>query len=347
MNEFMHNEQQHTLKLAREKFSKDCIYWPNNSSLEQATPEGVAFYRASRLKCNVAIDLCCGIGIDAIALANHCKKVYAVDLDKKAFDCAKKNAECYGVENIEFINADCFSLDLKKLKVDVAFADPSRRVGGRRVKKLNETKPSVTELVKYLNKQCIRDFCIEVSRELRPEEIPYGCEFEYISLNKELNCATLYFGSLAKNKRSAVLLPSQKRLSSDTKLSEMPIFCEKPKEFIYVIDEGVAKAGLWKELSEAISEKFELVSDSYATSEQFIQSDFFNSAYRVIKQTSAKFLLSELNSVGAGKAVFHGRFLQELHALLKKEIASKLTGTKKLHVLNFNQGTYFICEKIY
>lgn len=334
-------------ELASKKFSKRCVCWPNRASLEQATPEKVAFYRASRLRCNVAIDLCCGIGVDAIALANYCKKVYAVDIDKKALDCAKKNAECYGAENIEFINANCFCLDLKRLKVDVAFADPSRRLGGKRVKALDKTKPSVTELVKYLNKQGPRDFCIEVSRELTPEEIPYECEIEYISLNKELNCATLYFGSLAKCKRSAVLLPSQKRLSSDAKVGERLIFCEKPKEFIYEIDEGIAKAGLWKELSEAISETFEFVSDSYATSEHFIESDFFNSAYRILKQTSARSLASELNSLGAGKAVFHGQFVPELHALLKKEISSKLTGTKKLHVLNFNQGAYFICEKIY
>ncbi|MCX8190068.1 MAG: trimethylguanosine synthase [Candidatus Diapherotrites archaeon] len=341
------NYGRHSFDLARKKFSKDCLCWPSHEALEQATPEQIAFYRASRLKCDVAVDLCCGIGMDSIALAKYCKKVYAVDIDNKALICAKNNAKCCGVENIEFIHADCFSLNLRKLNADIVFADPSRRLAGRRVKNLMETKPSVTELVRFINKQRINDFCIEVSRELEPEEIPYDCEIEYISLNKELNCATLYFGALAKCKRSAVLLPSQKCLSSDSKLKEKAVFREAPDEFIYRIDEGIIKAGLWKELLKALEVKANLISENYATSGKFVQSDFFNSSFRVLRKTSAKFLVSELNSLNAGKAVFHGRFLPELHALLKEDMKSKLKGTKKLHVLCFNKDNYFLCEKLY
>ncbi|MEM4662899.1 MAG: methyltransferase domain-containing protein, partial [Candidatus Diapherotrites archaeon] len=317
----------------KKKFSVKKIFWHNREALEQATPEQIALYRASRLKCETAIDLCCGIGIDAIALAKYCKKVYAVDKDSDALRCAEKNAKCYGIKNIKFINADCFSLDLKKLGVEVAFADPSRRAFGKRVKDLNETQPSTIALVKFIKSFEVKNFCIEVSRELRPQDIPFECEVEYISLNNELNCASLYFGSIAANKRSAVVLPSQEKVSSNVLFGKKLETCHAPKTFLYELDECIVRSGLQFELIEKLQCEVEIFSDNYLTSDKLIKSNFFRNTFKALKQTDAGSLVKDLKALDAKKAVLHGRFVPEIYDALAKDINSKLSGQRKLHVL--------------
>lgn len=332
--------------LASRKFSNpEKICWPSRDALEQATPEAVAFYRAKRLKCRVAVDLCCGIGIDSIALAKNCEKVYAIELDESTISCAEKNAKAYGIKNIEFIHADCFDVDLKKLNADVAFADPSRRIFARRVKELSKTRPNTIKLIKFIQRSGLRNFCIEASRELFPEEIPFECEREYISLAHELNCATLYFGSLARCKRSAVVLPSEQRVESN-ELKQRPFSCcNAPQRFLYELDESIARARLQAELLEKMHPKAKILSEDFFTSQALISSPFFANTFRLLKETRPSNLDDALKELGAGKVVLRGRFLPELQILAKRDIEAKLSGTKKLHVIDLS-GRFFICEKI-
>src|SRR3989344_6642861 len=150
-------------------------------SLEQATPMEVTVYRVTRISKSIlkarsnalilktgdgrpeqsnfeiAVDLCCGIGMDAIALAKEFEKVYAFDTGGKAIECARKNAEAFGTKNIEFECKDCFEVNLRAMKPDIVFADPSRRINGMRVKALDETIPSTIKLIEFIKAQGIRD----------------------------------------------------------------------------------------------------------------------------------------------------------------------------------------------
>ena len=55
--------------------------WFEPIGLEQATAEPVARHKARRFAGELVVDLCCGIGGDALALAEH-SRVLAVDAER-------------------------------------------------------------------------------------------------------------------------------------------------------------------------------------------------------------------------------------------------------------------------
>lgn len=79
----------------------------------------------------ILIDCFAGVGGNAIAfaLSGRWKRVYAIERDSKVLECAKHNAEIYGVHNqISWYQADCFELLRKELadlvNHSVIFASP-------------------------------------------------------------------------------------------------------------------------------------------------------------------------------------------------------------------------------
>src|SRR5215208_4993344 len=67
---------------ARDKFSlADRLYF-TREALEQASGEVVSRYRAGRFAAfNLVLDLCCGVGMDALQLALAGRRVYGIEAD--------------------------------------------------------------------------------------------------------------------------------------------------------------------------------------------------------------------------------------------------------------------------
>ncbi|KAK4051540.1 putative diacylglycerol O-acyltransferase tgs1 [Microbotryomycetes sp. JL201] len=71
------------------------------------TPEKIAKQIAERCRTNVIVDAFCGVGGNAIQFAMTCEKVIAIDNSPVRLQCAKRNAEIYGVgDHIQFVLAD-------------------------------------------------------------------------------------------------------------------------------------------------------------------------------------------------------------------------------------------------
>ena len=336
-------------ELIKKKFTKK-IFFPNRESLEMSTPELVSKYRASRLKCNLAIDLCCGLGIDAILLAKSCKKVIAIEKDKKILDCAIKNAKLYNIKNIEFICDDFKNIDLKKYSPDIVFADPSRRIEGKRVKELNETDPSTSEIIFLLQKQGLENFCIEVSNNLDLEKLNFDCEKEFISLNKEPNCISLYFGNLKKHNYSFVALPDKKMIFTEKIIPEFKIQ-ENFKKYLYELDEGIKKMHFQNELLTHYNGLY-AITDSFFTSINLIKDPIFKNSYKIetiletsFENTDRKILIEELKKLGAKKVVLRVKIDPDKYYSLKKELEKDLGGTKKLHLIELNKKV-ILCKNL-
>jgi len=94
-------------------------------ALYSITPEKIAIKHAKRVKDKVILDAFGGVGGNAIAFAQFCRKVYMIELDNNRMKMAKNNAHVYGVENkITFIHGDYFE-EAPKVKADVVYLDPS------------------------------------------------------------------------------------------------------------------------------------------------------------------------------------------------------------------------------
>ena len=86
------------------------------------------------------LDLCCGLGGDAIGLAVAGLEVRGYDISPEAVVCSAHNARAAGVaERTKFAPADVTQLDIPTDAI--VHIDPDRRSGGRRVVGLSELKP--------------------------------------------------------------------------------------------------------------------------------------------------------------------------------------------------------------
>ncbi len=352
-------------ELAKEKFSRGAkMSFPSRDALEQATPEAVARYRAGRIWAQIssecketgakaAVDLCCGIGMDAIALSRKFAKVYAFDADPETVKCAQRNAEIYGAENIEFICSPAQKADLKALGADFVFADPSRRANGRRVRLLSETEPSGEWLIEFIKKAGVQNFCIESSHTLHPQELPEGCEKEFFTLDGKPNCISLYFGELQRDNYSVVALPIGNRIAAQTaaeKADNVPSMLR----YIFELNEGISRFGMQKQVLGSLgkhSERAFALNEGFLGAAQRFESAFFTNSFKALAAFEGEYapakerLIEKLQKLKAGKVVLRGKFEEQEQLLLKAEIESGLGGKRKLHIFFFPEAIV-VCKNL-
>ncbi|KAF8319396.1 S-adenosyl-L-methionine-dependent methyltransferase, partial [Clavulina sp. PMI_390] len=86
-------------------YSKGCLL--DEEGWYSVTPERIANQIAERCRCDTIVDAFCGVGGNAIAFAQTCERVIAIDNSPVRLALARHNAVVYGVhERIEFILAD-------------------------------------------------------------------------------------------------------------------------------------------------------------------------------------------------------------------------------------------------
>jgi len=320
-----------------DKFSRDL--YADEEGYESATPEVVADYRASRLRCGTALDCCCGIGGDTIALAKVCETVIAVDKSAERISMAKKNALLCGLKNIKFVNSDIFACDLKRFEADVVFADPQRRRDGKRVNSLDETEPDTNRLVSFLGGRS-EGFCIEAPSTA---EIPYDCEREYVSWDsrrgKRECILSLYFGRLRRCGISAVALPTGDRIEVEEHTAERSD-ADAPLGYLYEPKVCIKRALMERDLAESLGCS---IYGPFLTSDGLLKSGFFENRFAFLSFFESGRLIETLRALGAGKVVLRGKMQPEEQMRLKEEIERRLDGERKLHVF-VDEG--IICESL-
>ncbi|MFA5888328.1 MAG: methyltransferase domain-containing protein [Candidatus Nanoarchaeia archaeon] len=314
------------------KTSHQGLYF-NLNDLRFATNEKAANYRAKRLKCNTIIEIGSGIGLQSIAFAKECKKVVAIEVDKRKHEYAKQNAKILGIKNIEFINDD--ALKIKTIpKADIVFCETEREAEEKE-RKIENIKPDIKKLLKKYEKTT-KDVCIELPPQIK--EIPFDCEIEYLSVNHELNRLNLYFGGLKKCKLSAVIAETGERLEGDGKkqLEE-----NKPLKFIHEADKAVEKAGLTGELKADVFKWGE-----FLTSEKIIKSPFIKDSFEILKKCRNKMeAINALNKANCGKVILRYKIDPDKYWQERKAYEEKLEGEETLYLFAFGKEL-LACKKI-
>ncbi|MEQ8225743.1 MAG: hypothetical protein ABRQ37_25750 [Candidatus Eremiobacterota bacterium] len=225
----------------REKFSSARLMYFLSEALEQASGEVIARHRAKRfLNYRKIADLTCGIGGDLLSLSEISSNVMAVDKDRVRIEMARANSKALGLaEKIEF-----FCEDLRRpWHVDAAFADPSRRTGGKRVFNLSDIEPSIGELMAI--RTTVPDLGVKILPGVDYEERPSDCEVEFISHNRICKEAVLWFGNLRRNvstshgfNRSVTILPENIHIEEE---AVEPVPVTEPLSFIYEPDPAIIR----------------------------------------------------------------------------------------------------------
>lgn len=126
------------------------------------------------------MDLCCGLGGDAIGLASAGLNVAGYDISPEAIVCSVHNANAAGVgDRTSFTAADVMKLDIPSSAV--VHIDPDRRAGGRRVVGLSQLRPGEEFLRKLV--ETTAGGAMKLSTAMDSSELDDwpGVRLEYVS----------------------------------------------------------------------------------------------------------------------------------------------------------------------
>ena len=121
-------------------------------AFEQSSSEECA--AAKRMRGSSLLDLTCGLGMDAVAMAERFERVVAVERDEVLADVVRENLHRMGVENVEVVTASAEEYVAScEEHFDWVYADPDRRTAeGKRVVRLEDCSPDMVALYPALGR---------------------------------------------------------------------------------------------------------------------------------------------------------------------------------------------------
>lgn len=294
----------------------------DDDALQQASSRPVAQYRAAQVAAFLAAgrmalekppvaDLGCGVGADTVALAEAGLRVLAVERDPVRAFLARYNVAALGLaERVHVLQADWTALPWGERGwvgegVTVAFVDPSRRTGERRLFRLAETDPPPAAVARL--QQRIANVLVKTLPGIADEEIPPDAEVEFISEAGHMKEALLRFGGLRSGAaRTATLLPGPHRL--DSRETPPPAPLSPPLAWLYEPDPAVLRATLVQHLAARLGACQLDPTVAYLTAERLVATPFAR-AWRVLRHGPfhLKVLKAWLRELGAGEVVLKKR----------------------------------------
>lgn len=134
-------------------YETEGIYYPQRTSVEQASSELTAAYKASLVSEGLSmIDLTGGMGVDSLFFAKKAESLVYCEKEEGLAQIVRHNASVLGAKNISFCVADGMTY-LRSQPADTfdyVYVDPSRRVGQRRVFRLEDCEPDIVSAQGWL-----------------------------------------------------------------------------------------------------------------------------------------------------------------------------------------------------
>ncbi len=222
------------------------LVWLTRIGLEQSTAWAVAHHKAQRFPEGDSIcDLCCGIGVDAAALAGR-GHVLAVDRDPAMCLRTEANARIWRTRHPVVVReADVVQ---ESWSGAVLHVDPDRRAAGDRaagdrgVKRLEQYQPDLSWMQQLTAGGASGAIKLGPAANFM-QKFP-GCEIELISLDGECREATVWFGELAgKYSFRATVLPASESISVDP-LSVQASQARTVAEWMFDPDPAIVRSGM-------------------------------------------------------------------------------------------------------
>lgn len=265
-----------------------------STGLEQATRGAVARYRARRIARllsphAVVADLCCGIGIDLLAMARAGLTVRGMDIEAETVRIARANLAALGLDDVASVTqADVSQAGtVDPSSVAAVFCDPARRDNRRRIFDPDAYVPPWSTAVDLAERAPAA--CLKVAPGIDHGLVPPQAGAEWISVGGELKEAALWFGDLAPTApRQATLLPGGASgadligthdmghsLSVAPGLGDPPVAA--PRRYLYEPDAAVIRAGLVAEAAARVDGALLDPQIAYITSDHLVATPFCRS----------------------------------------------------------------------
>lgn len=196
--------------------------WWTPAAAEQASDPRVARWRARRFTDQQVVDLTAGCGADALALVEVAGQIVAADLSPARIALLRANLH----ERASVLQADATAPCVEPSDW-WAWADPGRRIGGRRVRGLGDTIPPVPALV-AAGWQGL-GVAVSPAVDLADPSRPADAELEFVQVGRRLVEATLWCGAARdtgpgeRATASATLLPDGLHLRGEPSGPDGPV----------------------------------------------------------------------------------------------------------------------------
>ncbi len=331
-------------------------------ALAQATSPALSKYRAGYLAgFGTVADLCCGVGMDAIALAEAGATVVAVDIDPVRLLFARANAAVRGVaDRVTFLEEPVESLGWTKHGANAAFFDPARRSDTGRVSRHGDRYAPPLDFLHTI-RQHVRGGCAKLSpalpddvlRELSPSRI------EFLSESRECKEACVWFGdahgeSGTDSEFAAILLSGDNTVWLQGAAGyDVPV--RQPGAFLLDPDPAIIRAATGIVVSYMLDAGLWSANDSYLATDTSPTEDSLRlaSAYRVVevmpyapKRTKAWLAMN-----GYGRIVVKKRHFPQEPDAVARELGVSVRGAGREITMVLVQGvpnryTAVLCEPV-
>ncbi|WP_062380544.1 THUMP-like domain-containing protein [Demequina pelophila] len=293
----------------------------SRAGLEQATRARVAALHADRFEeagSRLVADLTCGLGLDALALAERGIGVVAFELDPGTAVLAAHNLAPYPHATVE--NADSLAA-LARHEVDAVFADPARRTArGRRHDPADYSPPldAVLDL-----RHGVAALGVKAGPGLPHEAVPPGMEAQWVSVDGDVVEVGLWAGAAARREGHAALVlrgDEAHEIAGDTHRADAGDL----GEYLLEPDGAVIRAGLVGVLADHIGARLVDPQIAYLTTDSPAATPFAR-AYRVLDRLplDVKVLKRDLRARGVGRVEIKKRGVDLTPEQLRPRLALK------------------------
>ena len=257
------------------KFERGSLMWVDLKGVEQATAQSVAAHKARRFLCGLVVDLCAGIGSDALALAAR-SNVLAVDLDQGMCRRIIYNAQVHGrADTILAIRgrAEHFPIPTGAW----VHLDPDRRASRpRRASRLADYCPGPDFWNLLIDRVAAGAIKLSPAADFATHFAARNVEIELVSLRSECKEATVWFGELVSCRRRVTRLPENVTWTDSDNPNNHVATVGKPGRFVYDPDPSLPRAGLLDGF--ACADNLGRLADGidYLTAEHLVSSPFLS-----------------------------------------------------------------------
>lgn len=253
-------------KTAKDKlpswYAHDEIIYPVHLSIEQASSEATANYKASLIPDgnSTFVDLTGGMGVDFAFLSQRFARSVYVEQNRELCETAGHNFEVLGLQNVATENSTSEVYLEKMPAVDVIYIDPSRRDDtGRKVVRIEGCSPDVSKIQDLLlskAKTVLIKFSPMLDISLAIKSLKNVNEVHVISVENE--CKELLFLLSSEKEPIRYIAVNMNRNGGIEKFCFTPeeeqnaeiSFADTIGKYLYEPNASILKAGGFKSVSQ-------------------------------------------------------------------------------------------------